>query len=176
MKVWAELEKQAACQVAALMAGAARTAPKTRGIDNIEIVAIDDEITRQALANKMIEIARSENRPGFGRDAKNVAASPAIVVIGVRSNPAELNCGFCGNPTCDELRAKDGICSFNSIDLGIAACSAAAMASNLHVDTRIMYSVGRSCLDLRLFTEDVNEALGIPLSITGKSPFFDRKA
>jgi uncharacterized ferredoxin-like protein len=63
----------------------------------------------------------------------------------------------------------------NSIDLGIAACSAAAIASNLHVDTRIMYSVGRSCLDLKLFTEDVKEALGIPLSITGKSPFFDRK-
>jgi uncharacterized ferredoxin-like protein len=176
MKVWPELEKQAACQVAALMAGAARTAPKTRGIDNIQVVAIDDEISRQALVNKMIEIARSENRPGFERDAHNVATSPAIVVIGVHSNPAGLNCGFCGNPTCDELKAKDGICSFNSIDLGIAACSAAAIASNLHVDTRIMYSVGRSCLDLRLFTEDVKEALGIPLSITGKSPFFDRKA
>jgi uncharacterized ferredoxin-like protein len=176
MKVWSELEKQAACQVAALMAGAARTAPKTRGIDNIQVAAIDDEISRQALVNKMIEIARAENRPGFERDAHNVAASPAIVVIGVRSNPAGLNCGFCGNPTCDELKAKDGICSFNSVDLGIAACSAAAIASNLHVDTRIMYSVGRSCLDLKLFTEDVNEALGIPLSITGKSPFFDRKA
>ena len=176
MKVWSELEKQAACQVAALMAGAARTAPKTRGIDNIQVAAIDDEISRQALVNKMIEIARAENRPGFERDAHNVATSPAIVVIGVHSNPAGLNCGFCGNPTCDELKAKDGICSFNSIDLGIAACSAAAIASNLHVDTRIMYSVGRSCLDLKLFAEDVNEALGIPLSITGKSPFFDRKA
>jgi len=63
----------------------------------------------------------------------------------------------------------------NSIDLGIAACSAAATASNLRVDTRIMYSVGRSCLDMKLFTEDVKVALGIPLSVTGKSPFFDRK-
>ena len=176
MKVWSELEKQAANQVAALMAGAARTAPKTRGIDNIEVAAIDDEASREALVKKMKEIAKAENRPGFDRDANNVAASPAILVIGVRSNPAELNCGFCGNPTCEELRAKDGICSFNSIDLGIAACSSAAVASNLRVDTRIMYSVGRSCLDLKLFTEDVREALGIPLSMTGKSPFFDRKA
>ena len=176
MKVWAELEKQAVCQVAVLMAGAARTAPKTRGIDNIQVVAIDDEVSRQSLVSKMIDISRSENRPGFERDAHNVAASPAIVVIGVRSNPAGLNCGFCGSPTCDELKAKDGICSFNSIDLGIAACSAAAIASSLRVDTRIMYSVGRSCLDLKLFSEDVSEALGIPLSITGKSPFFDRRA
>jgi len=176
MKESFELEKQAARQVAALMAGAARTAPKTRGIDNIQVVAIDDEGTRQTLVIKMKEIARLENRPGFERDANNVAASPAIVVIGVQSNPAGLNCGFCGNPTCDELKAKDGICSFNSVDLGIAACSAAAIASDLRVDTRIMYSVGRSCLDLKLFSEGVKEALGIPLSITGKSPFFDRKA
>jgi uncharacterized ferredoxin-like protein len=35
MKTPAELEKSAALQVAALMAAAARTAPKTRGIDNI---------------------------------------------------------------------------------------------------------------------------------------------
>jgi len=176
MKQALELEKQAACQVAALMTAAARTAPKTRGIDNIQVVAIDDESGRQALVDKMKEIARSENRPGFERDANNVAASPAILVIGVQSNPAGLNCGFCGNPTCDELKAKNGICSFNSIDLGIAACSAAAIASNLRVDTRMMYSIGRSCLSMKLFTDDVIEALGIPLSITGKSPFFDRKA
>ena len=175
MKDSFELEKQAACQVAALMAGAARTAPKTRGIDNIQVLAIDDEITRQALVNKMKEIARLENRPSFDRDANNVAASPAIVVIGVQSNPAGLNCGFCGNPTCDDLKAKGGICSFNSIDLGIAACSAAAIASGLHVDNRMMFSIGRSCLNMRIFTENVKQAIGIPLSITGKSIFFDRK-
>ena len=176
MKKSLELEKQAACQVAALMAAAARTAPKTRGIDNIQVVAIDDENTRQTLVNKMKEIAGAEGRPGFERDANNVAASPAIVVIGVQSNPSGLNCGFCGNPTCDALKAKEGVCSFNSIDLGIAACSAAAIASHLHVDTRMMFSVGRSCLDLNLFAKGVKQAIGIPLSITGKSPFFDRKA
>ena len=67
MKDSSELEKQAACQLAALMAGAARTAPKTRGIDNIQVVAIDDDSSRQTLVNKMKEIARSENRPGFER-------------------------------------------------------------------------------------------------------------
>ncbi len=175
MKASDELEKQAACQVASLMAAAARTAPKTRGVDNIQIVAIDDEKTRQFLAQKMVEIARSENRPGFERDANNLAASPVIVVIGVQSNPAGLNCGFCGSPTCDELKIRDGICAFNSIDLGIAACSAAAMAANFHVDNRMMFSIGRSCLDLKLFSQDVKQAIGIPLSITGKSPFFDRK-
>jgi uncharacterized ferredoxin-like protein len=53
--------------------------------------------------------------------------------------------------------------------------SAVAMASGLHIDNRMMYSIGRACLDLGLFGKDVKQALGIPLSITGKNPFFDRK-
>jgi len=175
MKESAELEKQAAYHIATLMAAAARTSPKTRGIDNIQVVAIDDENTKQTLTNKMKEIARSEKRPSFERDANNLAASPVIVVIGVQSNPADLNCGFYGNPTCEELKIKDGVCAFNSMDLGIAACSAAATAANFHVDNRMMFSIGRSCLDLKLFAEGVKQAIGIPLSITGKSPFFDRK-
>jgi uncharacterized ferredoxin-like protein len=175
MKESSELEKQAAYHVAALMAAAARTAPKTRGIDNVQVVAIDDESTKQALVNKMIAVGRLENRPSFERDANSLLASPVIVVIGVQSNPAGLNCGFCGNPTCDALKIKDGVCSFNSMDLGIAACSAAAMAASFHLDNRMMFSIGRSCLDLKLFAEGVKQAIGIPLSITGKSPFFDRR-
>jgi uncharacterized ferredoxin-like protein len=176
MKESSELEKQAAYHVASLMAAAARTAPKTRGIDNIQVVAIDDDNTRQTLLGKMKEIARSENRPSFARDADSIKASPVIVVIGVVANPSGLNCGFCGNPTCDDLKAKGGACSFNSVDLGIAACSATAIAANFHVDNRMMFSIGRSCLDLKLFAEGVKQAIGIPLSITGKSPFFDRRA
>ena len=176
MKESAELEKQAACQVAALMAAAARTAPKTRGIDNIHVVAVDDATGKETLAQKMKEIARSENRPSFERDANAIAASPVIVVIGVQSSPSGLNCGFCGCPSCDALRARDGVCAFNSMDLGIAAGSAAAIAAGFHIDNRLMFSIGRSCLDLKLFPEGVKQAIGIPLSITGKSPFFDRKA
>jgi uncharacterized ferredoxin-like protein len=175
MKESSELEKQAASHVATLMAAAARTAPKTRGIDNIQVLAIDDENTKQTLLGKMKEIARSENRPSFARDADSILASPLIVVIGVLSNPAGLNCGFCGNPNCDSLKDKNGVCSFNSMDLGIGASSAAAIAANFHVDNRMMFSIGRSCLDLKLFAEGVKQAIGLPLSITGKSPFFDRK-
>ncbi len=175
MKTSAELEKQAAVQVAALMAAAARTAPKTRGIDNIRIVAIDDEPTKQQLIAKMREIATKENRPGLARDAGNIENSPALVVIGVEANTAGLNCGFCGHPTCEGLEAANGICSFNSIDLGIATASAAEVAGRQHVDNRVMYSIGRASLDLGLLGPKVKQALGIPLSVTGKSPFFDRK-
>ena len=175
MKTAPELEQQAAAQVAALMAAAARTSPKTRGIDNIRVLAIDDEPTKQQVIAKMKEIARTENRPSLERDANNIVASSALLVIGVEANTAGLNCGFCGQTTCAALEAAKGVCAFNSIDLGIATGSAAAMASQFHVDNRVMYSIGRACLDLRLFDDKVKQALGIPLSITGKSPFFDRK-
>jgi uncharacterized ferredoxin-like protein len=175
MKTSAELEQQAALQVAALMAGAARTAPKTRGIDNIKIAAIDDEASRQNVVAKMRQIAAKENRPSFERDAGNIEHSPAIVVVGVVANPAGLNCGLCGKPSCDELEASGGICSFNSIDLGIAAASAAEIAGRFHMDNRLMYSIGRACLDLGILGPKAKLALGIPLSVTGKNPFFDRK-
>jgi uncharacterized ferredoxin-like protein len=176
MKIPEELERQAALQVAALMIAAARTAPKTRGIDNIKTAAIDDEPTRQKVIAKMREIAAKETRPTFTRDAGNIEDSPAMMIIGVESNTAGLNCGFCGKPTCEVLKAAGGVCAFNSIDLGIATASAAEVAGRFHIDNRVMYSIGRACLDLEMFGPKVKQARGIPLSVTGKNPFFDRNA
>jgi uncharacterized ferredoxin-like protein len=175
MKKSNELESAAIKDVAGFMALAARTAPKTRSIDNVEVFAIDDDAAKKKLIEKMREISKKENRPGFERDAKSIEASPIILIMGVRSNPADLNCGFCSYPTCEEMTKHKGTCSYNPIDLGIASASAAAIASDFHADNRIMYSIGRACLDLKLFSQTVKQALGIPLSVTGKNPFFDRK-
>ncbi len=170
-----ELEKAAIKDVAEFMAVAARTAPKTRGIDNIETISIDDEATKKKLCDKMREISKREDRPSMERDASSIQDSPVILAIGVRSNPAGLNCGYCGYPACNELQKTKGICAYNSIDLGIAIDSAAGIAGSFHADNRVMYSIGRACLDLGLFGSGVKQALGIPLSVTGKNPFFDRK-
>ncbi len=175
MRTAAELEQQAVRQAIELMAAAARTAPKTRGVDNIRVLAIEDEATKQQLIAKMQEIARVENRPTVERDAGNLAGAPAALVVGVESNPSKLNCGFCGQATCEALEAAHGVCAFNAIDLGIAACSAAAVASQCRLDNRLMFSIGRACLALGWFPGTVRQALGIPLSVTGKNPFFDRK-
>ena len=174
MKKSNELEHAGVVKIAEHMAVAARTAPKTRGIDNIEVIAIDDEATKEKLIDKMKEISKREKRPSFERDAISIEHSPVILAIGVKSNPAGLNCSFCGYPTCAELGKTKGICAYNSVDLGIAITSAAGIADTFHADNRIMYSIGRACLDLKLFSQTVKQALGIPLSITGKNPFFDR--
>ncbi len=175
MKRSAEIEKEAAVTTAIHMAASARTAPKTCGIDNIKSFIIDDAKTKELVISMMMEISKKENRPSLGRDANSIADSQAILALGVKSNPSGLNCGFCGHKTCDELKKTKGVCAYNSIDLGIAVDSATVIANSFHIDNRIMYSIGRACLELKLFGADVNQALGIPLSVTGKNPYFDRK-
>jgi uncharacterized ferredoxin-like protein len=175
MKSSDQLEKMAAMSAAAFIAASARTAPKTRGKDNITVFAIDDEATRSRVINKMKELSEAKNRPSMARDADSIALSPVIIAIGVRSSPAGLDCGFCGYGTCAELGRTGGICAYNSIDLGIASASAVSAAARFNVDNRLMYSIGKACLDLGLFGDGVKQALAIPLSLSGKNPFFDRK-
>lgn len=176
MKTSADYEKQAALDAVAHMAAAARTAPKARGIDNISTVVIDDPEVRARVAAKMKEIAKRDNMPFCERDANSIANSPAILVVGVASNPVGLNCGMCGCADCNTLQQRGGVCAYNSMDLGIAIGSAAAMAAHFHMDNRVMYSIARACIELKFFGESVKQGLAIPLSVTGKNPFFDRKA
>ncbi|HDD39634.1 MAG TPA: hypothetical protein ENG21_00035, partial [Nitrososphaeria archaeon] len=67
--------KAAIIEVARLMAISARTAPKTRGIDDIEIVLLEGEEELNRLADKMEEIGRETDRKFFIRDSKNVRQS-----------------------------------------------------------------------------------------------------
>ena len=60
------------------------------------------------------------------------------------------------------------------MDAGIAVGSAAAIAADSRVDSRVMFSVGRAAMALKLLG-DATLVLGIPVSVSGKSPFFDRK-
>ena len=59
------------------------------------------------------------------------------------------------------------------IERPIALGSAVKVASELNVDNRIMYSIGRAAMKMELLKAD--EIQGIPLSIKGKNIFFDRK-
>ena len=58
------------------------------------------------------------------------------------------------------------------MDLGIAIGSAAKTASSLNADNRVMYTVGVAAREANLTDADV--VVGIPLSATGKSIYFDR--
>ena len=169
-----ELEKNAALQVAELMAAAARTAPKGKGIDRLEIIVVDGT-DKEALATTMREIATETGTAFFERDAGNIDNSQVVFLVGTKNSTAGVPvCGYCGYKDCAENIANKGICAFSTGDLGIAIGSAAAVAADHRCDNRIMFSAGKAALKLKLFSDEVIIAYGIPLALRGKSPFFDR--
>jgi uncharacterized ferredoxin-like protein len=56
--------------------------------------------------------------------------------------------------------------------MGIALGSAVKTASLLNIDNRIMYRAGVAAREMGLI--DADFVMGIPLSATGKSIYFDR--
>ncbi|HBC47962.1 MAG TPA: hypothetical protein DCZ43_13015 [candidate division Zixibacteria bacterium] len=170
----------AVLQVAAMMELAARTAPKTRGEDFIKTMIVSGDRLRE-LSENMVKFGAARKKGGFDRDGSNVAASSAVLLVGLKdAKAAGLNCGACGYPNCEALKAvpavdiefKGPICVYRHIDLGIALGSAAKTAQIFNVDNRIMYRVGAAARWMKLV--DWDYVLGIPLAATGKSPFFDR--
>jgi len=166
-----------------MMAVSARTAPKGRGQDSIKtlILSGDDELERLAKAME----DRPEDDPNswfFKRNAEDVRKSTAVLLIGVTGEPKRveqpLNCGACGHNCQAMLKAKKidtgnargPMCLFQAIDLGIALGSAVKMASDFGIDNRIMYSVGATARRIKLM--DADFVIGIPLSATGKNPYF----
>ena len=155
------------------MMTAARTAPKGKGVDIIEILLITDEDI-QVLSDKMIELAEINGMKFFLRDAANILSAVCIVIIGTKDQCQSLNCGYCGFKTCAE-RTENVPCAINSTDLGIAIGSACATASDLRLDTRVMFSAGLAVKELN-WMDSCNQIYAIPVSASSKNPFFDRKS
>ena len=163
--------------VAELMALSARTAPKGAGQDFIvtEIVEGDD---LAVLGRKMIEFGERTGKKLFDRDGQNVMKSAAVLLIGMKdAKDVGLNCGACGAEKCIKINTFDGEfkgpqCSLRLLDMGIALGSAVKTASLLNADNRIMYRIGPVAREMGLIDADV--VMGVPLSATGKSIYFDR--
>jgi len=159
--------------VALQMMAAARTAPKSRGVDNLEITVATGE-TKDTLATRMEELAPVTGHQFFVRDAGNIRKAGAVVLIGTRIGVMGLDCGFCGFATCAEKLDKELVpCVFNTNDMGIAVGSAVSKAADCRVDSRVMYSAGFVAIEMGLIP-GCTAVLAIPVSVSGKSPFFDR--
>lgn len=172
-----ELREEAIFEVARKMMSAARTAPKAKGVDNIVLALLKRDGIKE-ISEKLKEMAHRNKLPDFFlRDAVNILSADAMVIFGTKIVSMEVNpCGMCGFSNCAEKnKHPDNPCIFNSGDLGIAIGSAVSVAMDNRVDNRIMYTVGQALLELRVFGEEVKIIYGIPLSISGKNPFVDRK-
>ena len=141
--------------VARQMMTAARTAPKGKGVDVIETALVTGEDLKKL----------SENMSAMQAEC--------VVIIGTREQAQGLNCGHCGFPTCAG-RSEGVPCALNTVDVGIAVGSACAMAADMRVDTRVMFSAGLAAQRMN-WLKDCKAVFAIPVSASSKNPFFDRK-
>ncbi len=173
--------QEAVKTVADLMVLSAITAPKTRGQDILEIKVLYGE-EKDRVAEEMLKIAEERNISGYTRDGNNVKNSDALLLVGLKDHKScGFDCKACGFETCEEFENiktqgdfKGPNCAFRLLDLGIALGSAVKTSSLHNVDNRIMYRVGVALM--RLDIMESNIVMGVPLSVTGKNIYFDRKA
>jgi uncharacterized ferredoxin-like protein len=172
--------QQAVDTVCQLMLVSAITAPKAKGESFVVARAISGAQV-QELAQAMFAYGEKSGKSNYDRDGRNVAHSDAVLLVGLKNpNTLGLNCGACGYELCDEmLGAPHGasefrgpVCAHRLVDLGIALGSAVKTAGMLNVDNRIMYRIGAAACQMGLVDWDI--AYGVPLSVSGKSIYFDR--
>lgn len=180
METEGSLINQGIIHTAAMMELAARTAPKSKGQDYLEILTLTGSRLKD-LAEAMIEFGRERKEEKFNRDAANLAASGAVVLIGLRkSGSLGLDCGACGYNDCHSYDRAEKVdidftgpfCSYRLIDLGIGLGSAVKTAQIMNVDNRIMYRIGVAARWKGFVDWEI--VMGIPLSATGKNIYFDR--
>ena len=154
------------------MMTAARTAPKAKGIDVIEIAAVEGNDI-QTLSTATRELGIQNGWKFFARDAENILSAEAVLLVGTHPHEQALNCGHCGFNTCAD-KPEAVPCAINSIDVGIAIGSACAMAADLRLDTRVMFSAGYAAQALG-WLKGCQTVFAVPVSASSKNPFFDRK-
>jgi uncharacterized ferredoxin-like protein len=176
-------EKQGLLRAAELMMVSCRTAPKAGGVDDVDTVLVTGS-EKDKIAAEMDKMGDERKIDGFRRDADNVKRSEALLLVGVNGRKNfGLSCGACGYSTCEEFNravAVRGVdfegpsCIVKMLDLGIALGSAVKTAGDLNVDNRIMYRAGTAAKRLGYLTKS-NVVMGVPISASGKSMYFDRK-
>ena len=153
---------------------AAITAPKARGVDNLEIrIAYGKEL--EQLSEKLKELHKKTGQEFLLRDSNNVLQSQAVILVGSKVKILGLDCGYCGFASCKEKEDKAPLapCFFNSNDLGIAIGSMCSKIADHRIDSRVMFSVGLAAKELSML-EECPTVLAIVLSVSSKSVFFDR--
>ena len=192
-------EKNAVRIAAELAVMAARTAPKSHGVDHFEIALTSAEEIK-TIGEKMIEIGKekAEELRAKGEEFENKAKATEmdwhsdgqccgdadeILLIGMDARkPVPKNCGMCGYATCGEMLKAPVVentqwngpfCTNLVADLGIAVCSASSVLVRHHVDSRMFFKIGIAVKQLGLMPK-CNCIIGVAMSATGKNTFFDR--
>jgi uncharacterized ferredoxin-like protein len=182
--------------VAAQMAAAAITAPKSGGQlflagkpNFMETILVDDPEERTEIAAWLRSRGVERREQIWFRDADIAEAVDAILFVGLLPQwyPPNYDCGACGYATCAEflhatkalrddsaeLEFAGPVCNVRDIDLGIAVGSAAKTAAIHSIDCRCQTRAAVAARKLGIIRAE--HAVALSLSITHKAVGFDRR-
>ena len=95
--------------VAQLMAVSAITAPKSQGVNYVQVKIIGGEDLNK-IGEAMKAYGQKSGKGHFDRDGENIANSDALVLIGLKNAaPCGLDCGACGFTRCQDLIQKEPV-------------------------------------------------------------------
>ena len=117
-----EIRHEYVLQAVRQMMTAARTAPKGKGIDIIEVAMVTDEDIKR-LSEELVIMSGETGLKFFLRDADNILQAEAIMIAGTRQQVQGLNCahfglchgvGFAPGYTCD-VQCRYGCTAFGNV-------------------------------------------------------------
>lgn len=182
IKDFLKMKDEALKSAISLMAASAKTAPKSKGKDSLEIKYFKGSELKKAVdfmsTDKYLKSTIGKKEFFIDSDIDVLKESEGVLAIGARAKtPLMMNCGKCGFKNCIEFtkavsKKKDVNCIFKILDLGFAVSSACKTASDLNIDNRVMYTIGESLR--QLYMKELDIVLAIALSLKGNNIFFDR--
>ena len=112
-------EDSAILNLAYSVCAAVRTAPKACGIDHLETAVLTGE-DKNRISAEMRQIGEKLGESGkfICRDADNLDASSAVVLVGAKYETRGLNekCKLCGFENCFACEKAGAACVFTSMD------------------------------------------------------------
>ena len=89
-----DIRNQSVLEAAHQIMVAARTAPKGKGIDIIEIITVTDEDIKQ-ISEHLKVMSKETGMKFLLRDAENILQAEAMILIGTKKQNQGLNCAYC---------------------------------------------------------------------------------
>lgn len=130
----------------------------------IETKPMDDD-QKKELTKYMDQLAEELRDPSYKAEVENVRLADAVILVGLRDGGevANMNCGACGFPTCEDMlkNRREGLlfpgptCIVRALDLGVAVNYVTKLCTSLDIRSIVSLRVGVAAKRLGYFKCDV---------------------
>lgn len=167
-----------------LMALAAHNSFRFKDRNSVKMITVQGD-DLQEIAEYCFSL--SDMAPLAARDGRHLVQlmkepSGLLILGDTRKSGFNYDCGACGYRSCAELNKAEEVesltangpsCLFKSMNLNIAANSAAAAAHRLGLHCRVFSTLAFAAMALEVIT-DVDLVISVSVSAGKKNPYFDR--